>query len=320
MFTLESLNLLPVSGFVDAARRRFRACALGGRGRGRQAPLPDRRRPACGDAGRGDSEPRRAAARLHPGPSGTRLQGEARRPDRGFAGRTGRARARPAERGGVCHASRRSTPPIGTNSASPSLSACAGTPGIRSCASSSGGSATTRRPNGKAALDEIGLITRLRLVGKVDGPGKPKTEGRLSTHVLDNVAGKPAQGVAISFYEIGDSARSLLAQGVTNADGRTDAPLIGGGPLRIGTYELQFHVADYFAVERHRAVRSRLSRRRADPLFDRRAGRALSCAVAGDALELRDLSRELTCVSFLMLPAAALTVHAARGAGRLRNS
>jgi 2-oxo-4-hydroxy-4-carboxy-5-ureidoimidazoline decarboxylase len=98
----------------------------------------------------------------------------------------------------------------------------------------------------KAALDEIGLITRLRLVAKVDGPGKPKTDGRLSTHVLDNVAGKPAEGVAVSLYEVGESARSLLAQAVTNADGRTDAPLIGGGPLRIGTYELQFHVADYF--------------------------------------------------------------------------
>ena len=86
---------------------------------------------------------------------------------------------------------------------------------------------TTER---QAALDEIALITRLRLVGKVDGPGKPKTEGRLSTHVLDNVAGKPAQGVAISLYEIGESARSLLAEGITNADGRTDAPLIGRRP------------------------------------------------------------------------------------------
>ena len=36
-----------------------------------------------------------------------------------------------------------------------------------------------------AALAEIGLITRLRLVAKVDGPGKPTTTGRLSTHVLD---------------------------------------------------------------------------------------------------------------------------------------
>ena len=99
-----------------------------------------------------------------------------------------------------------------------------------------------------SALDEIGLITRLRLVAKVDGPGKPKTDGRLSTHVLDNVAGKPARGVRITLDEIGTSARGRLIETVTNADGRTDAPLIGGGPLRIGTYELQFHVGAYYAA------------------------------------------------------------------------
>lgn len=100
----------------------------------------------------------------------------------------------------------------------------------------------------KAALDEIALITRLRIVDKVDGPGKPKTDGRISTHVLDNVSGKPAKGVAVSLYEIGASARGLLAQAVTNADGRTDQPLVSGGPLLIGTYELQFDVAGYFAA------------------------------------------------------------------------
>jgi 2-oxo-4-hydroxy-4-carboxy-5-ureidoimidazoline decarboxylase len=99
-----------------------------------------------------------------------------------------------------------------------------------------------------AALGEIALITRLRLNDRVDGPGKPKTEGRLSTHVLDNVSGKPAQGVKITLYEVGASARSLLKTAETNADGRTDEPLIAGGPLRIGTYELQFAVKDYFAA------------------------------------------------------------------------
>jgi 2-oxo-4-hydroxy-4-carboxy-5-ureidoimidazoline decarboxylase len=100
----------------------------------------------------------------------------------------------------------------------------------------------------KAALDEIALITRLRLVDRVDGPGKPKTDGRISTHVLDNVSGKPAKGVTISLYEVGASARSLLAKAVTNADGRTDQPFVSGAPLRIGTYELQFEVAAYFAA------------------------------------------------------------------------
>src|SRR5437764_807001 len=60
-----------------------------------------------------------------------------------------------------------------------------------------------------AALHEIELITRLRLVDAVDGPGKPTTTGRLSTHVLDTVSGKPAPGVKITLHEIGASARGL---------------------------------------------------------------------------------------------------------------
>jgi len=101
----------------------------------------------------------------------------------------------------------------------------------------------------KAAIDEIGFITRLRLVAKVDGPGKPKTEGRISTHILDTVAGKPAAGVKIALYEIGASASALLTETMTNADGRTDAPLVSGGPLRMGTYRLDFHIRDHFAAQ-----------------------------------------------------------------------
>ena len=97
------------------------------------------------------------------------------------------------------------------------------------------------------AINEIGLITRLRLVAAVDGPGKPRTQGHLSTHVLDNVRGGPAAGIKVALYEVGASARALIVATITNADGRTDAPLLGGGPLRIGTYELQFTVGDYFS-------------------------------------------------------------------------
>ncbi len=99
----------------------------------------------------------------------------------------------------------------------------------------------------QTALAEIGLITRLRLVATVDGPGKPTTTGSLTTHVLDTMDGKPAAGVAIELYEVGASARALLRTTVTNADGRTDRPLLSGEPLRIGTYELQFHVGSHFA-------------------------------------------------------------------------
>ena len=100
-----------------------------------------------------------------------------------------------------------------------------------------------------AALAEIGQITRLRLVEEVDGPGKPKTNGQLSTHVLDTVSGRPAAGVRIVLTERGASAEGLLEDTVTNADGRTDEPLLGGVPLRIGTYEIAFHIGAYFAAK-----------------------------------------------------------------------
>jgi 2-oxo-4-hydroxy-4-carboxy-5-ureidoimidazoline decarboxylase len=96
------------------------------------------------------------------------------------------------------------------------------------------------------ALDEIGHITRLRLVERVRGAGTPVVTGRLSTHVLDTGNGRPARGVAIELFEVGRTARARLTEAVTNGDGRTDRPLLADEPLRIGTYELLFHVGDYF--------------------------------------------------------------------------
>lgn len=98
-----------------------------------------------------------------------------------------------------------------------------------------------------AATREIGFISRLRLVASVSGPGMPATTGRLSTHVLDTVLGRPAAGVLVSLHEIGASGSAEVATVTTNRDGRTDAPLIAGEPLRIGTYELRFHAGAYFA-------------------------------------------------------------------------
>jgi 2-oxo-4-hydroxy-4-carboxy-5-ureidoimidazoline decarboxylase len=99
----------------------------------------------------------------------------------------------------------------------------------------------------KTALKEIDLIARLRLVQFVRDAEIAGINGRLSTHVLDTHAGKPAAGIRIELYEIGASATSLLIEAVTNADGRTDEPLISGAPLRVGRYELRFHVGEYFA-------------------------------------------------------------------------
>ena len=73
--------------------------------------------------------------------------------------------------------------------------------------------------------------------------------GRLSTHVLDTSRGKPAAGVRIVLERLApDGARKTLAEAITNADGRTAAPLLSGEAFKPGTYELAFHVGDYFRL------------------------------------------------------------------------
>lgn len=69
----------------------------------------------------------------------------------------------------------------------------------------------------------------------------------LSTHVLDTARGRPAAGISIVLHTVEEGGqRRLLNTTVTNADGRTDTPLIERGTLTRGTYELTFHVAAYF--------------------------------------------------------------------------
>jgi 5-hydroxyisourate hydrolase len=70
---------------------------------------------------------------------------------------------------------------------------------------------------------------------------------KLSTHVLDLMHGRPARGMKIELWSIAGEKRSLLATVQTNADGRTDQPLLSGDALRAGQYEIVFHVGDYFA-------------------------------------------------------------------------
>lgn len=71
--------------------------------------------------------------------------------------------------------------------------------------------------------------------------------GRLSTHVLDTAHGSPAAAMRIELYRMTKGAPELIKRVVTNLDGRTDSPLLTGDELQVGIYELQFHVAEYFA-------------------------------------------------------------------------
>jgi 5-hydroxyisourate hydrolase len=74
--------------------------------------------------------------------------------------------------------------------------------------------------------------------------------GRLTTHVLDQVHGRPAAGLAVELFRIDPESgeRERLTMVRTNADGRTDGPLLAGDALQSGIYELVFDVGAYFAV------------------------------------------------------------------------
>ena len=68
---------------------------------------------------------------------------------------------------------------------------------------------------------------------------------RLSTHVLDLARGVPASGVTIDLHSIVEGTRRQITRAITNADGRTEQPLLSGERIEAGVYELTFHVADY---------------------------------------------------------------------------
>ena len=72
--------------------------------------------------------------------------------------------------------------------------------------------------------------------------------GRLTTHVLDTAHGRPAAGIEIELARLTGDDRVVLRRLTTNADGRTDEPLLGDGELSAGEYELVFTVGEYFGA------------------------------------------------------------------------
>ena len=70
--------------------------------------------------------------------------------------------------------------------------------------------------------------------------------GRLTTHVLDTADGRPAAGIPIELARLDGERREVLRTVTTNADGRTDGPLLAGSDLGAGTYELVFSVGEHF--------------------------------------------------------------------------
>ncbi len=71
---------------------------------------------------------------------------------------------------------------------------------------------------------------------------------KLTTHVLDLTRGQPAAGMEIEFWRLDGAEPRQLRVVVTNADGRTDAPLLDAHEMLPGDYQLVFKIKDYFAA------------------------------------------------------------------------
>ena len=82
--------------------------------------------------------------------------------------------------------------------------------------------------------------------------------GRLSTHVLDTAYGLPAADVEVTLSRQAGGAWQSVKTVRTNADGRTDPPLLTGAELVPGVYRLEFAIGEHF---RRRGMKL------AEPLF-----------------------------------------------------
>jgi 5-hydroxyisourate hydrolase len=106
-----------------------------------------------------------------------------------------------------------------------------------------------------------------------EGADRSTKPSRVSTHVLDTAAGRPAAGVAVRFQREQDGAWTTVGAGRTDEDGRLrnwsmgvevtptrdltergtplpdrqwDGPEAGGRGFEVGRYRLVFDVQHYF--------------------------------------------------------------------------
>ena len=75
--------------------------------------------------------------------------------------------------------------------------------------------------------------------------GEGRMAGYLTTHVLDTARGCPASGLEIELYRIDGERRTRLRALTTNADGRTDNPILPEDVFETGIFELVFHAGPY---------------------------------------------------------------------------
>jgi 5-hydroxyisourate hydrolase len=93
-----------------------------------------------------------------------------------------------------------------------------------------------------------GLLAALlfAVVAPVAAQQAPKLPPKLSTHALDTYTGKQAAGIRIDLYAIEGETRRLIKTVRANEEGRVTENLLNEADLKVGRYEIVFHVAEYY--------------------------------------------------------------------------
>ena len=86
----------------------------------------------------------------------------------------------------------------------------------------------------------------LVLAAMTSGAARAAASPGLTTHMLDVVSGKPAEGVRIDFAVLDGETYRPVTTVHTNVDGRNAEPLLTAETMRVGQYQLAFHIAEYF--------------------------------------------------------------------------
>ncbi len=71
---------------------------------------------------------------------------------------------------------------------------------------------------------------------------------QLTTHVLDTSVGKPGRNITVKLLQPANNGWQVIAEGITDADGRVTDLLPSGKSLGSGNYKLVFATGAYFAA------------------------------------------------------------------------
>jgi 5-hydroxyisourate hydrolase len=98
----------------------------------------------------------------------------------------------------------------------------------------------------RRTLIQAGLALGALAAAATPASAQQSLPPKLSTHALDTYTGKQAAGIRIDLYAVDGDARQLLKSVRANEEGRVTENLLNENDIKVGRYEIVFHVAEYY--------------------------------------------------------------------------